>query len=215
MVRLSAHPNSDETLMDRFFANPASNQLLSRDVPRINQVFEERYWVKMAKEGIAGHDNVSRIENCPPETLAWAFSEFSGDSGDKSRFLTHKNFPWRGSDVRELCKGSAPDDMPHIRAARFLFGKASQQEIAAEIEAGGSREVLFAPNLSANQLNKLVAQRPELAVLAAIHPNAEAIQVPAEHQKLVEMIRPQMHPIVLGGRSQTNASNSRAAPLEI
>ena len=76
-------------------------------------------------------------------------------------------------------------------------------------------EALFAPNLSSRQLTKIVAKHADLAVLAAIHPNAENITVPQEHHETVAVIRPPRPVNLLVGRKTEESVGACSRHIEI
>lgn len=121
----------------------------------------------------------------------------------------------RESDLRFICLPCIPFDDVRAKDLREAFGSRTPTHIAATIAAmcrsrsfaeetsldGSSFDVahLFAAATSGLRLEKLVKLHPELAGLAACHPNGADIPlsaVLAEHRDIVEEVRP----TVLGGR---------------
>lgn len=216
MARLAAHPNSDETLINRFFADPAIfRHPRGMEFPRINQNFDERDWTERVENGALDYVNVARAENCSAKTLAWAFSKSIENPCDQSPLLTHKNFPWEDFEFKDVCKTISDESIPLVRAARFLSGSVPLGELASEIDGWNCMEAIFAPNLSSRQLTKIVAKHADLAVLAAIHPNAENITVPQEHRETVAIIRPPRPVNLLVGRKIEESVGACSRHLEI
>ena len=215
MARLAAHPNSDKALISRFFAGPVRGLPHGMDFPRINHDFDERDWTERVETGAIDPVNVARAENCSSKTLGWAFAKSIKNPCDQSLLLTHKNFPWADFDFKEACKTVSNESIQVVRAARFLSGSVPLGELASEIDGWNCMEALFAPNLSSRQITKIVAKHADLAVLAAIHPNAENIDVPAEHRETVEIIQPPRPVKLLAGKKTDSSGVPCERHLEI
>ena len=214
MARLAGHPNSDDALIDRYFAN-TKEAIPGKYIPSGSPAFLERAWKGLIERGLMAIDGVATIEDCSATTLAWAYREIGDTKSGILRLLTHKNFPWGEFAGEDAGTKVSPANRPAVRVSRFLRGSPSQAEISYAIEGESARELLFSQTLSSSRLTKIVELHPELATLAAIHPNADGIAFPAEHADIVTRCRPQRFEVLLAGKGRVGNSAEPAHRLEV
>lgn len=215
LARVVAHPNSDSDLIEQFFAKTRGTPLPFLGFHDAKSEFVEKLQFCRVGQGDACRDHVAAAPDCAASTLAWAYRSGEGEGDDADYLVTHKNFPWKEFAFSDVCKRMLPQRIPLVRAAKFLNTNASEEEIVSAIDAGFSREVLFAQNLSAKRLNKIASCKPELAVLAAIHPNAENVAFPKEYADVVSRCRPPRFEVLLGGRTESQGVPAPHPRLEI
>jgi len=200
IAQLAAHPNSNEALLERMLVKfkPGAP---SFPLPLIvvadafkNSALEEKVALAIKKENSGfGWGKLALVANCSRETLEWAYrgliSEKAGQP-DHS-IVTHKNFPWDKFDVQQIEQRVHPKMLPVVRAARYLTGLGPHSAFGDDSMRDSEHAVscLFDIKLSSKSLDKIALQYPELAPLAAIHPNAENLPVSPESARIVEKYR--------------------------
>ena len=214
MAQVAAHPNSTEDMVDRMLECAKETSLVSLAIPFINTRFEEKMTVALINQSRTDFDRVGSVPSCSSATLEWAFKESANKaSGPAERILTHPNFPWASSDISKVEERVPAKSLPVVRAARYLAGLPSSESPSGDRDNAWS--LLFDPRLSTRRLNQLAATDSEFAALAAIHPNAENIIVPAEHEALVAHLKPKRFEVRLAGRNASCPVGEPAQQLEI
>ena len=214
MAQVAAHPNSTEYMVDRLLECDKKTPLVSLVIPFINTHFEEKMTRALVNQSRTDYDRMGSVPGCSADTLEWALKESSDTAGGPAeRILTHPNFPWSKTDISKAEQMVSDQSLPAVRAARYLAGARPQQSPAADQDTACT--LLFDPSLSARRLSEIADAFPNLAVLAAIHPNAENIVAPPEHEALAARLEPKHFEVRLGGRTVAPAPLGHAAQLDI
>lgn len=112
-----------------------------------------------------------------------------------TRTMCHTNFPWKEfASVPEELKGKLPGrDYTAVQVAHAQAGNITSQVFEKAInDERAATALLFAPSLSSHRLGKLVERHPEIAPLAAIHPNGfnvDASRLKPESRAIVNELR--------------------------
>ena len=183
MAQVAAHPNGHEAMVDRLVKGTDKrtlSKLLStfRDTP-----LEEKMTEVLIQQANAGFDRVSCVADCSSGALERAYQKVKDQPKLLTGILSHKNFPWKNHSENEVVAGLRGGVIPAIRAARLLADGGPNEELSMR-NRDDALILLFDPRLSSRRVGMIAEKHPDCAVFAAIHPNAENIAVPAEHDAL-------------------------------
>lgn len=200
MAQVAAHPNSSEALLSRLLSR-VEKKMLTRLLGEFRDTHvEEKVTEALIRKRYNSHETIAYVADCSPAALERAYQEMKGRPKDAAVILSHKNFPWKNHSEAEVVAGMREDVILAIRAARLLSDGGSNEALSAR-NRGDALTLLFDQRLSSRRVEMIAAKYPDCAVFAALHPNAESITVPQEHEAIVERFRPKRHPVALGGRS--------------
>ena len=212
MARLAAHPNSDETLPGNVLEK-IKEKVTSGTKDRFKgSKFEEAALVAWAEHAGINHAAVSSVRECSAASLGIGFEKRE----DPLRVITHKNFPWTAFDAEEIRRSIDGSQLPVALASKCLFHNPPPSELTAIASEDQRLAALFSPSLSSRAISKIVAESPDLAPLAAIHPNADPISgLTTQETRVVNSIKRPAIDIVLAGKGRSDTKKLPVSTLEI
>ena len=166
---------------------------------------------------VKGCKSISQIQDCPPEALMKAYIKANTSQMKDlcADIASNRNFPQEELLVAAVDTGDNLSTF-WISAIVNLAGKATTSLSMSEKK---TREMasLFNPKLSARNLCRIAAEHPDLAPLAALHPNGVYdVRLPVEHPRLkaVEAFNASFTAVSISARS-SQAAPSRPSALQI
>jgi len=130
--------------------------------------------------------------------------------------LTHPNFPWSDTDHTELMDEVPSAILDVVLVARALYKAPDVKSIPEAATKVFPSAMLFSPGMSARQIEKLVEKHPELAPLAACHPNGYDVVVDNKEQRaIVGKFRAKFQAPTLAGKTVAGESNSIPHVMEL
>lgn len=148
----------------------------------------------------------------------WAVEKLTSKNSpaDRARILCHPNFPWQKSDQDKILAATNIAIVDVVFAARHLHRHITGDAFPEQRMSGFPGASLFSPSISAVRLEKIVAEHPEQAAMAACHPNGGDIEVKDEHLRtIVERFRDKFQAPSLAGKTVSSAPGKSVSVLEL
>lgn len=171
MALLAAMPNASRTLVERALDDDEVRcelpfALITNDSPHAE-------YAVMSERGIPVRSSVmAAFSHTTANGLAFAYNDNLGDASTIFTIVSHPQFPWGQFPLSRVLNDIPDIEQFHasVYCAAHLSGKCSPQELAQTPDKYAC-SLLFNPSLSGRRVEKISVGFPELAGLAAIHPN--------------------------------------------
>ena len=215
-VSIALHPNADRKLLEKVLTSSEERSCLATQIDGTKSPHAD--WLIRAG-GSTGAPFLKpyvcgTIKSIEPSTLLWAASLPDGSPNSVTRKLCHPNFPWREANVDAILAKNNVSRKDVVLAAVCLShasGPAFERTLETE-----SYAMLFSPSLSGVRLAKIASKFPELAPLAACHPNGGDIVIrDAATRSVIERFRTKFNEPMLRGRAGIDSSDKTTTKLEL
>ena len=206
---LAAHPSATKEMVDYVLADTALRDGFQfTDFPK-KSPHAEYGLMEMGKKEVKRLSLLGLASNhhTSAEGLKHAFQACLHVEGATSNLASHARFPWTEIPLDYIISQTHETSKFEVYCAAHLSGKVPQKELD-KIPAKYACAALLDPSLSSLRLEKLAREIPEVATIAAIHPNGRELHFEQEtaNANIASQIRSQTPVPILVGKSAQKAS---------